>query len=110
MTDDVVLRQTQGGLAVCNFTVAVQRQKKDETDFIRCSAWSKLAELMDRYTGKGCLIGVCGRISTRSYTDKDGKKVNAVEIVAEDVQFLEYKKNPEDKFVNTDGEEEFPFV
>ncbi len=105
LTDDITLRQTTGGLSVCNFTLAVPNHKKKdgEADFIRCQAWSSLAERMEKYVGKGCQITVEGRLSTGSYTNKDGNKVNTMDVVCMNVTFITFKnskKNEMDGFEN----------
>lgn len=98
LTKDPDLRYTESGLAVANFTVAVNRpfsnqQGEREADFINCVIWKKAAENLANYTSKGSLIGVDGRIQTRSYDNQEGKRVFITEIVADSVQFLEYKNN-----------------
>jgi single-strand DNA-binding protein len=63
-----------------------------EADFIPVVIWGKTAEATAQYTRKGQLLAVSGRIQTRSYENKDGKKVYVTEVVAEEVQFLEKKR------------------
>ena len=93
LTKDVDLRTTQAGKSVASFTLAVNRGfGKDEADFISCVAWEKTAENMEKYTGKGSQVAVQGRIQTRNYDDKDGKKVYVTEVVAQQVQFLGSKQ------------------
>ena len=96
LTKDPDLRYTPNGVAVANFTVAVNRpfknqQGENEADFINCVIWRKQAENLANYTKKGSQIGVDGRIQTRSYEGQDGKRVFVTEILAESVQFLESK-------------------
>ena len=76
LTKDPELRFLPGdGKAVARFTLAVNRQfKKDEADFISCTAWGKLAETMGQYCIKGSKIAVTGSIRTGSYEDKSGNK------------------------------------
>lgn len=97
LTKDIDLRYTQNNVAVASFTLAVQRKFKNqngdyESDFINCIAYKSTAELLSKYTGKGDLIGIEGRIQTRSYDDKNGKKVYVTEVIAENVEFLANKK------------------
>lgn len=97
-TKDVEIRYTPGGVAVSSFTIAVNRtfsngNGEKEADFINCIAWKKVAENTANFVRKGHLIGVDGRIQTRSYDGNDGKKVYVTEVVAESVQFLEPKKD-----------------
>lgn len=95
LTKEVELRKTQSGASVVSFTVACNRRFKQEgqpdADFINCVAWNKVADLMAQYLRKGALIGVEGRIQTRSYDGQDGKRVYVTEVVADSVQFLEPK-------------------
>lgn len=95
LTKDPVLRKTGSGASVTSFTVACDRRIKTEgqptADFINCVAWNKVADLMAQYLHKGSLVGVEGRIQTRSYDDQAGKRVYVTEIVADSVQFLEPK-------------------
>lgn len=84
------LSYTQGNqTAVCRFTLAVNRIKRDDpADFIRITVWGKMAENCDRYLSKGRQIAVNGRIQTGSYTNRDGAKVYTTEVVANNVEFL----------------------
>lgn len=99
LTKDVDLRYTQSGTAVASFTLAVNRQFKKEgqpdVDFINCVMWAKSAETLASYTSKGSLIGVTGRLQVRNYDNKEGVKVYATEVVAENFVFLESKKESE---------------
>lgn len=99
ITRDLELRKTQSGTSVVSFTLAVNRRFKQEgqpeADFINCVAWSGTADFMSKYLAKGSLIGVEGRIQTRNYEDKQGNKVFVTEVVAENVSFLESKKERE---------------
>jgi single-strand DNA-binding protein len=93
LTKDPELRYTQSGTAVTTFTLAIDRrvpnqQGEREADFISIVVWSKLAELCAQYLKKGQQAAVEGRIQTRSYDNKEGRKVYVTEIVAENVQFL----------------------
>jgi len=94
LTRDPDLRYTPNGVAVANFTVAANRpfrnqQGEQEADFINCVTWRKQAENLANYMKKGSLIGVDGRIQTRSYEGQDGKMVYVTEVLAESIQFLE---------------------
>ncbi|HHU19614.1 MAG TPA: single-stranded DNA-binding protein [Bacilli bacterium] len=98
LTKDPDLRYTANGTAVANFTVAVNRpfsnqQGDREADFINCVIWRKQAESLANYMSKGSLIGVDGRIQTRSYDGQDGKRVYVTEVVADTVQFLESRNS-----------------
>ena len=95
LTKDPVLRKTANGASVTSFTLACTRRYKQEgqpdADFINTVVWNKTADSVSQYTHKGSLVGVEGRIQTRSYDDKDGKRVYVTEVVADSVQFLESK-------------------
>ena len=93
LTKDPELKITQSGLSVVQFVIGVQRQfaGKDgvrEADFISCVAWRKTAENIAKYFKKGQLIGVDGRIQTRSYDNRDGQRVYVTEVVVENFSFL----------------------
>ena len=99
-------------VAVARYTLAVDRIKKDEADFISVVAFGKAGEFADKYFKKGIKVAVSGRIQTGSYTNKDGKKVYTTDVVAEEQEFCEKKKqeNPDDFMDLPDGiGEEFPF-
>ena len=87
-TADVELRKTNSNKSVASFTLAVRRNhSKDNTDFLDCIAWDKTAETIARYVHKGSMIAVRGRLTTRTWEDKNGSKHKAVEIVADEVSF-----------------------
>ncbi|MDQ0351527.1 single-strand DNA-binding protein [Alkalibacillus filiformis] len=98
LTKDPELRYTPNGVAVANFTIAVNRpfsnqQGEREADFINCVIWRRPAENLANYMGKGSMIGVDGRIQTRNFEGQDGKRVFMTEVVADSVQFLESKNS-----------------
>ncbi len=89
LTADPELRQTTGNVPVTSFSIAVPRRfKKDETDFLDVVAWRKAAEFTCQYFTKGKWIEVIGELQARTYTDKEGKNRKAVEIVADQVNFV----------------------
>ena len=91
---DPELKYTQQGTAVCHFTLAVSRKfKKDETDWIDIVAWQGLAENASQYLKKGSMCAVEGRIQVRNYEAQDGGKRKAVEVVADDIRFLDSKRD-----------------
>lgn len=96
LTKDVDLRYTSTGTAVGSFTLAVDRKFKGqngekETDFINCIIWRKAAETFAEYTKKGLLVGIQGRIQTRTYDNQQGQRVYVTEVVVENFTFLEFK-------------------
>ncbi|GAA4724350.1 single-stranded DNA-binding protein [Brevibacillus fulvus] len=93
LTKDPELRYTPNGVAVTTFTLAINRPRTNqagerEADFINIVAWQKLADLCATYLRKGRQAAVEGRLQTRSYDNKEGRKVYVTEVVAENVQFL----------------------
>lgn len=101
-TKEVDLRRTESGKAVASFTIAVDnrfvlKDGKPTTDFFNCVAWNNIAENMGKFVGKGSLIGVEGRLQTRNYDDKDGKKVYVTEVIADNVEFLQTKRDEQEQ-------------
>ena len=93
LTRDPELRYSSSNAAIVNFSIAIDRQYTNnqgqrETDFINIVAFQKQAENIKKYVTKGSLEAVDGRIQTRNYEDKDGKRVYVTEVVADRVQFL----------------------
>ena len=98
LTKDVELRRTGSGIAVASFTMAVDRDRKNddgerEVDFIDCVAWRQLGEFVSKYFARGSMAVVSGRLQIRNYTDKDGNKRRAAEVVADSVYFGDSKKS-----------------
>lgn len=98
LTRDPEVRYTQNNnTCVCTFGLAVNRRFKQEgqaeADFINIVAWAKTAEFVSKYFAKGQQVAVIGRIQTRNYDDKDGKKIYVTEVVAEEVYFADSKKD-----------------
>lgn len=103
LTSDPILKYTPGnGTAVTTINLAVDRRfskdEKKEADFIPVVIWGKSAESTAQYVSKGKLIGIAGRIQTRSYDAKEGGKRYVTEVVAEDVQFLEWGEKPNNDY------------
>jgi single-strand DNA-binding protein len=95
--NDVELRRTGSGVAVTSFTIAVDRDFKNnggekETDFFDIVCWKNTAEFVSKFFGKGRMVVVSGRLQSRSWTDKDGNKRKTVEVVADNVYFGDSKK------------------
>lgn len=95
---DPELRRTQNGTSVASFTLAVDRDRKDENgqrecDFISCVAWKGTADFVSRYFSKGSMAVVSGRLQIREWKDKDGNKRSSAEIVAENVYFGDSKRD-----------------
>ena len=92
LTKDPELKFTPAGKAVVQFTLAVDRFKDNEADFINIVVWGKQAENCANYLSKGSLAAVDGRLQIRNYTNKDGVKVYVTEVIADSVRFLNSKK------------------
>ena len=95
--DPDVRYTTTNNTMVVQFALAVNRRfarqgEERQTDFINIVAWDKTAEFCGKYFRKGQQVGIIGRIQTRNYDDKDGKKVYVTEVVAEEVYFADTKK------------------
>lgn len=108
LTRAVDLRYTSNGTAYASFTLAVDRDFKNqngerETDFINCAMWRKPAENLANYTKKGSLIGIEGRIQTRNYDNQQGQRVYVTEVLAERFHFLESAKTANNDVLNNEG-------
>ena len=98
LTRDPELRRTQSNVPVASFTLAVDRDIKNDSgergvDFIDCVAWRGTAEFVSKYFSKGSMAIVSGRLQLRDWTDKDGGKRRSAEVVADTVYFGESKKS-----------------
>ena len=97
LSKDVEVRKTATGLSVASFTVACDRRvsksqdgsKQQTADFINCVAWRQPADFLGQYARKGSLVGVEGRIQTRSYNCQDGTKQYVTEVLCDNVNLLE---------------------
>lgn len=98
LTRDAELRYTPSNIATAQFNIACNRNFKNtngeyDADFINCVMWREQAERFCNWTKKGMLVGITGRIQTRSYEGNDGKRVYVTEVVAENFQVLEKRDN-----------------
>jgi single-strand DNA-binding protein len=132
LTKNPELRHTQNGMAVASFSIAVNRtysqqgEKKEQVSFFNCVAWSKLGETISKYCFKGHRIGIEGKLQQRLWEAQDGSKRYAVEIIVDNMQFLESKKQepeqsdfsslgakvkeaPKQSEINPFNEDDFPF-
>lgn len=122
-TSDIELKTTTNGVSVATFTLAVDRKytpkgQERQTDFINCVAWRNNAEFISKWFRKGDMIGVIGEIQTHSYTDKDGNKRTAVEVIIDNAYFCGGKKQQQTETAvdqqdytteNNDDFDELPF-
>ena len=118
---DPELRRTSSGTAVASFTIACDRDVKSDggerdADFIEFVAWSNTAEFVSKYFTKGRMAVVSGRLQTRNWTDKEGNKRKATEIVAESVYFGDSKREelqsyaaPQESFAELPDDGDIPF-
>lgn len=130
MTKDPELRHTQSGTAVASFTLAVDRDFKDKqtgekaTDFIDIVAWRQTAEFVSRYFTKGRMAVVVGSLQLRDWTDKEGNRRRAAEVVSDNVYFgdsrrdggsgggdssVETPTSPASDYQSADDDGELPF-
>lgn len=97
---DPELKQTQSGVSVCSFAVAVDRAYKSgeekQADFIDCTAWRHSAEFLQKYFHKGDMIGVTGHLQTRTWETDDGHKRKATEIVVDSLSFVGGKRSQQE--------------
>ncbi len=114
---DPDLRSTQAGKKVASFTLAVDRDfQRDEADFINCVAWEKKAEFVNQYFTKGQMALVTGRLQIRQWTDKEGGKRTAAEVVANEIHFCGpkqtqqgYAKSSTPDYTEAEDDGELPF-
>lgn len=95
LTKDPEAKQTQTGLTVCSFTLAVDRHTSNQqtADFISCVAWRQSADYLSKYGHKGDMVEIEGKIQTRNYDDRDGKKVYVTEVLADRLSLISTKKS-----------------
>lgn len=98
--DPEVRYTTTNNIPVASFALAVNRRfvrqgEERQADFINITAWDKVADFCGKYFKKGQQVGIIGRIQTRNYDDKDGKKVYVTEVVAEEAYFADSKREAE---------------
>lgn len=115
------LKKTNSGTSVASICIAVDRRFKGangekETDFINCVAWKGTAEFICKYFAKGEPIAITGEIQTRNYTDRDGNKRTAVEVLINQAAFCGGKNNSNNDaepanndFTEYDGDDDLPF-
>ena len=111
LTADPELKYTPNNVAVCSFSIAVERRFKQgeekQTDFINIVAWRQTAEFVSKYFSKGSMIGIEGAIQTRRYQDKDENNRTAFEVVANNVQFMDSKRSESSNEGNSSPETEY---
>ena len=97
LTKDPEVKKTQSNLSVCSFSIAVDRRFKDsngnrQADFINCVAWRTAADVIGNYFHKGSRILVTGSLQSRSYDDQAGNKRTVIEVLVEEVEFVDPKQ------------------
>lgn len=111
VTKDIEVRKTGTGKSFTRFTLAVNRRGKDAgANFITCVAWEKTADLLGAYVKKGNQIGICGRIETGKYEDRDGKTVFTTDVMVEEMDFLESKGSTPAANEPTDQQPDIPEI
>ena len=100
LTADPELKQTPSGVSVCQFSLAVNRRfskegEEKQADFINCVAWRNTAEFISRYFRKGSSLCVVGQIQIRSWTDSNGQKRYATEVLIDEALFVDSKSSAE---------------
>lgn len=109
LTADPTLNVSQSNLSIVSFNIGVQRPFKDkqsgeyQSDFPRCKAFGKTAEIISEHFKKGSKIGITGSVQTGSYEDKDGKKVYTTDIIVNQVTFVERKKQQDNGYQQAYG-------
>lgn len=99
LTADPELKQTTNGAAVCSFSIAVNRRfgakdgSQPQADFFNVTAWRQTAEFVNKYFRKGSSIFVVGQIQNRSWTDQNGQKRYATDVIADEVLFVDGKND-----------------
>ena len=121
LTSDPELKQTPQGIAVCTFSIAVNRKGKDaQTDFINCQAWRQSAEFISKFFKKGSSICITGSIQTRSWDDQNGNKRYATEVNVDEAYFVDGKSDGQasesafqlpatPKFEDVEDDQDLPF-
>lgn len=109
LTRNPVVNYSQDGMCIARFTLAVNRFKKDEADYINCLAFRKHGEFAEKYLKQGTKVAVSGRIQTGSYTNREGIKVYTTDVILNEIEFAESKKNEEkdDGFINIPDDLDF---
>lgn len=97
VVNDPELKTTQSGVSVTSFRIAINRPRKegqeDKADFVTVIAWRQRAEFVSRYFRKGMAIYVEGQLQSRSWEDQQGNKRSALEVVADDIKFIDSKND-----------------
>ena len=98
LTADPELKQTQSGISMCSFSIAINRKyqaagEQQQTDFIRCKAWRNTADFIARYFRKGSSICVVGEIQTGTWTDQSGNKSYSTDILVNEALFVDSKND-----------------
>lgn len=113
LTADVELKQTPSGVSVCAFSIAVNRKGAErKTDFLDVVAWRQTAEFISKYFKKGSSICIVGSLQKREWTDKNGQKRYATEVIAEEASFVDSKNDSSSSRDDShnDGNEEFAVI
>lgn len=106
ITKDIELKQTNSGVSVCSFTVANETGYGDNknTNFIQITAWRKTAEFVSKYFHKGSMVCVEGQLQQRKWHDKEGNNRTALDVIANNIHFMESKPTGDNSASNNNAE------
>lgn len=107
--NDPELRSTQSGIPVCSFNLAVNDRKGESTTWFRVTAWRQLAELCAKHLAKGRRVGVVGSVALNEYKGRDGQNRYSLEVQADEVEFLDSRKQAEKGFTQIENDPDLPF-
>lgn len=115
MVRDPELRRTCNGTPVTSFTLAMNRKVtsqngEKQADFVPCVVWNKTAESTAQYCSKGSLVGIDGRLQSRSYQDNNGNNRNIIEVICESVQFLDTKNSNQEQATNNKTSDKYGYA
>ena len=110
LTRDPELRKTTSGMSVASFTIAIdnptsKNNTERTTSFIPCTAWDKRADFISKYAFKGSLVAIEGRLNQRTYDSKDGRKVQVIEVICDNVNSLERREGSNESVVEPSAQD-----
>ena len=115
LTAEPEQRTTTSGKAVCNFTIAVNRTGSEQADFVRCTAWDKVAESICKYKHQGDLVGIIGSLRVESFVDKENRRREKIFVNVSQAEFIGGKREPapgestETVQIPDGADDDFPF-
>ena len=115
LTAEPEQKTTTGGKAVCDFTIAVNRPGSSQADFVRCTAWDKVAENICKYKHQGDLVGIIGSLRVAPYVDKENRRREKIYVTVSQAEFIGGRKEPapgestETVQIPDGADDDFPF-